>query len=128
MKCCEYGPSCLEVRVYIGNQTIVYIFKELCSNPYVSRQYAEQAYIYLLLSLSRCQQHWLGSNLRLYHYAKAAGKNTAKYFNQETLTEGDGSLQFTSMYRQLISVAFDTQNIINFFTKQATLMRVGQLY
>ncbi len=41
---------------------------------------------------------------------------------QGTLTEGEGSVQFTSLHR---SAAFDNENVIYDFTKQASFMSLS---
>jgi hypothetical protein len=38
-------------------------------------------------------------------------------FRQGILTEGEGSVQLTSLYLLVKSAGFDIANIINFFTK-----------
>jgi hypothetical protein len=42
---------------------------------------------------------------------------------QGSLAEREGSVQLTSMYQLVGSAPFYIENIINFFTKQATSMR-----
>ncbi len=48
-----------------------------------------------------------------------AGFDNNKFFKQGTLTEGEGSVQLTSLYC-LLSATFDNAIIAYFFTKQAT--------
>ncbi len=43
--------------------------------------------------------------------------------NQGTLTQSVGSAQLTSLTNQLRLATFDIENIIDFFTRQATLMK-----
>ncbi len=53
---------------------------------------------------------------------KALQKN---YFQQDqgTLTDGEGSVQMTSLYKQHVSAHFYTENMINLVPQQSTLMR-----
>jgi hypothetical protein len=44
-------------------------------------------------------------------------------FDQEILTEGEGSVQLTSFTNWIRTAHFYIENIIFLFTKQATLMR-----
>ncbi len=71
-----------------------------------------------LLSISQNRISPITLNKQLGNHLNMDIINASSYIGQGTLTEGEGSVQLTSLY-SFRSDTFDNENIISFLTKQA---------